>query len=71
MDYIDAMKINVKRIRQEMDSLGLSVYDLSLIMKRRDQWLYQVFSGKAGRTFRTIEAFSKALKIPVEELVLR
>lgn len=71
MDYIGAMKINVKRIRQEMEAQGLSVYDLSLLMKRRDQWLYQVFKGKGGRTFKTVDLFAKTLKIPAEELIIQ
>lgn len=63
------MRLNVKKIKREIEDQGISVYDLAQKMKAREQWIYMILNGQGGRTFKTLERFAKALGLNEKELI--
>ena len=63
------MKLNINRIREEMRTQGLSSADLARRLDARDQWVFSVLSGHAGKTFRVVDKLAKALNVPEKDLV--
>lgn len=64
-----AMKLNLVKIRKEMKSQKLRPADLARRLGARDQWVFAVLAGRAGRTFKVVDKLAKALNIPEKDLV--
>ena len=63
------MKLNLKRIKRELERQKLSQADLARILKCHEQWVSDIIKGRVGRTFHTVSKLAKALKVREKDLI--
>lgn len=63
------MKINIAKIDGILKEKGWSYSDYARAMKVERQWVYEVMSGKAGRTFETADRFAEALGLTGKDII--
>jgi len=64
------MKLNIPKIRAEIERIGWTPFRLAKEMKTHNQAIYKILkSDGTGYTFRTVEKFAKALKIEAKDLI--
>lgn len=63
------MRLNLVKIRKEMKLQKLRPADLARRLNAKDQWVFAVLAGRAGRTFRIVDKLAKALNVPEKDLV--
>lgn len=65
------MKLNVTRIKQELDRLGWTPLRLSKEMKMANQTVYKILNSNGSNyTLRTIDRFARALGIDPKDLII-
>lgn len=63
------MRINIKKIEQELTRLGWSKYKLAKEMGVKHQWVYFILSDRKNCTLRSIERIGDALAIDPKDLI--
>lgn len=63
------MEINVEMVKKHMNDKGLTAEDLAKIMGIHRQTVYDLFSGKTGRTFRVVRRLAKALHVKETDII--
>lgn len=63
------MRLNVKKIKAELDRLGWTRYRLSQEMRVKKQWVYRCLGNSHNMTFQTVERFAKALNLDPRDLI--
>ena len=66
------MRLNKKKINSELKRLDWSYAELARQMGRNRVWIYHKlkYDKSGGTTFRTVEAFAKALKVDAKDLIV-
>ena len=65
------MKLNTKKIENELSRIGWTKYRLAKEMNVAHQWIYQVLNPKYnGHTLRTIERIAVALGFDGKDLII-
>ena len=63
------MKINIEKIRLEMDKQGINAPALALKMGAKESWVYEILAGRQGKTFATLEKIADALGTDPKDLL--
>lgn len=63
------MRLNIDKIQKLMDAQGLNKTELAVRMGVKESWVYEVLSGRQGKTFSTVGKVAKALGVSETELV--
>uniref|UniRef100_A0A6H2A6C1 Putative DNA binding, helix-turn-helix domain containing protein n=1 Tax=viral metagenome TaxID=1070528 RepID=A0A6H2A6C1_9ZZZZ len=63
------MKINIEKIRLEMDKQGLNPPALASKMGKKESWIYEILAGRQGKTFVTLEKLAEALGTDPKDLL--
>jgi len=63
------MKINIEKIRLEMDKQGINAPALALKMGKKESWIYEILAGRQGKTFATLEKLADALGANPKDLL--
>jgi len=64
------MKLNLDKIRRELDRLQWTYSNLAVHSAMERQFVSEIMAGKAGRTFRTVERLAEALNVDEKDLVI-
>lgn len=63
------MKLNTEKIQKLMDERGLNKTALACKMGVKESWVYEVLSGRQGKTFNTVDKIAEALEVESKDLV--
>ena len=64
------IRLNVKKIKREMERSGWNVEQLAKEMKVTRTYVYHYFTSSANPTLKTVEKFAKALDLDPKDILI-
>ena len=63
------MKLNVKKIKLEMERAGWGQSELGRHMGRSRQWIWWALNASGNHTFAIVEEFAKVFQVDPKDLI--